>query len=90
MTNFSKYCNFTSLSKIGSKRVQTFISYTNGDRKIKANSKGKFEVKHYFLKSLSQNFDFFLTFLKVLTSHGDAINPKMAEKGPNRYFMYQC
>ena len=45
--------------KIGSKRVRTCISYTNGDRKMKVNSKGKFEVNHYFLNSLSQNFDFF-------------------------------
>ena len=59
VTNLSKYCNFTSLSQIGSKSVQTCISYTNGDRKMKINSKGKLEVNHYFLNSLSQNFDFF-------------------------------
>ena len=55
-----------SYSKIGSKRVRTCISYTNGDRKMKVTSKGKFEMNHYFLISLSHTFTL-LTFLKVLT-----------------------
>ena len=36
---------------------------------MKVNSKGKFEVKYSFLKSLSQNYE-------VLTLRGDVINPK--------------
>ena len=35
-----------------------------------------------FLKALSQNFE-------VLTPRGDIINPKMDQKGPDWYFMYQ-
>ena len=50
---------------------------------MKDNCKGKFEVKYSFLKPLSQNFE-------VLTPHGDVINPKMGQKGPNWYFMNQC
>ena len=49
--------------KIGSKRVQTCILCTNSDRKMKANSKGKLEVRFLFLKSLFQNF-----WLPVVTS----------------------
>ena len=49
---------------------------------MKANSKGKFEVKYLFLKPLSQNFE-------TLTTRGDVINPKMGLKGPNWNFMYQ-
>ena len=49
---------------------------------MKANSKGKFEVKYSFLKPLSQNFE-------ILTPCGDFIYPKMGLKGPNWNFMYQ-
>ena len=56
---------------------------------MKGNSKGKLEVKHYFLKYYLKILTF-LTFLKGLTSRGDVINQKMAEKGLNWYFMYQC
>ena len=49
---------------------------------MKANSKGKFEVKYLFLKPLSQNFE-------ILTTYGDVINPEMGLKGPNWNFMYQ-
>ena len=49
---------------------------------MKANSKGKFEVKYSFLKPLSQNFE-------ILTPRGDFIYPKMGLKGPNWNFMYQ-
>ena len=49
---------------------------------MEVNSKAKFEVKYFFLKPLSQSSE-------VLTSRGDVINPKMDEKGPNWYFMYQ-
>ena len=55
-----------------SKRAQTFISYTSVDRKMKASSIGKIEVKYSFLKP-SQNFE-------VLTPSCDAINPKMGQK----------
>ena len=75
--------------KILSKKVQTCISYTYGDRKMRVNSKRKFKVDHYFLNSLSQNFDL-LDFLKVFSSRSDVINPKMGEKGSNWYFMDQC
>ena len=47
---------------------------------MKANSKGKFEVKYLFLKPLSQNFE-------TLTTRGDVINPKMGLKGPNWNFI---
>ena len=50
---------------------------------MKANRKGKFEVKYSFLKPLSQNFE-------NLTSRGDIMNTKMSQKGPNWYFIYQC
>ena len=40
---------------------------------MKVNSKGKFDVRYSFLKSLSQN-------LEVLTQRGDVINPKLARK----------
>ena len=50
---------------------------------MKVNNKGKCEVKYSFLKLLSQNFE-------VLTLRGDVSNPKIGQKGPNRYFMYYC
>ena len=50
---------------------------------MKVKSRGKFELKYPFLKPISQNFE-------VLTPLGEAINPKMGQKGPNWYFMYQC
>ena len=49
---------------------------------MKANSKGKIEVKYSFLKPLSQNFE-------VLTLCVDVINPKMYQKGPRLYFIYK-
>ena len=69
--------------KIGSKRAQTRISYTNGGRKMKVNNKDKFEVKYSFLKPLSQNFE-------VLILRGDIINPKVGRKGPHCYCIFQC
>ena len=68
---------------IGSKRVQTCISCTNGDRKMKVNTRGKFEVKYLFSKPLSQNCE-------VLTPRSDVINPKMGQKGPDLYFISHC
>ena len=67
--------------KLGQKGPKLVISCTKGDRKMKFNSKGKFDVKYSFLKPLSQTFE-------VLTAC-DVINPKMSEKGPSWYFMYQ-
>ena len=49
---------------------------------MKVNSKEKLAVKYSILKALSKNFE-------VLTDHGDNINPKIAQKGSNWYFMYQ-
>ena len=63
--------------------VQICISHTNDDRKMKVKSRGKFELKYPFLKPISQTFE-------VLPPRGEAINPKMGQKGPNWYFMYQC
>ena len=58
------------------KRARTYISYNNGDRKLKGHRKGKLGKKNSFLKPLLQNS-------KALTSHGDLINQKMGQKGPN-------
>ena len=41
---------------------------------MRVNSEGKFEEKYSFLKTLS------------LTSRGEAVNPKMGQKGRNGYF----
>ena len=60
--------------QIGSKRTQTCISCSNGDRKMNVNSKDNFEMKYYFLKPVSDfkswSFD----------SRGNVIKPKMGQK----------
>ena len=52
---FWEYSSFECY-RIGSKRAQTWISCTNGDKKIKINNREKFEVKYLFMKPLSKNF----------------------------------
>ena len=59
--------------KLGQKGTKTCTSCTNGDRKMKANSKRKFEVKNSFLKPLSQN-------LEVLAPRGDVLAQKWVNK----------
>ena len=73
----------TPLSQNWVKKAQTCISFTNRDKKMRVNGKGKLEVRYSLLKPLSQNFE-------VLTSRVNVINPKMSQLGPNWYFMYQC
>ena len=41
--------------KLAPKRVQTCISYTNTDKKMKIKSKRNFEVRCSFMKLFSQN-----------------------------------
>ena len=48
---------------------------------MKVNSKKKFEVKYWFLKPLSQNFE-------VFTPCGDVINPKLALKRTQTHISY--
>ena len=71
----------TSLTQNWVKKGLNLYLMYHGDRKMKVYSKKKFEVKLSFLKPLSQNFE-------ALAPCGDAINPKMGQKGPNRHFMY--
>ena len=98
VTNFSKYCNFTSSSqniailrlnsKLGQKGSKLVFHIPMAIEKwkliVKRNLKWSIIFWNYYLKILS-----FLTFLKVLTSRSDAVIPKMAEKGPDLYFKYQ-
>ena len=50
---------------------------------MKVSSKGKFEVKYFFLKLVPQYFEAF-------TSRGNVINPKIGQKYRNWYFANQC
>ena len=62
-----KHITFTGVSfnsrvdvidpKLGQKKIRTYISCTNCDRKMKVNSKGKLEARISFLKAFSQNFE---------------------------------
>ena len=53
-------------------RTKLVISCTNGDRKMKFNSKGEFEMKYSFLKPRSRNFE-------LITPLVGVINPKMGQ-----------
>ena len=59
--SFSKNCNFHSLDDVIKqnwvKKDPTCIPCANGDRKMKFNGKGEFEMNYYFLKS--QSFSIF-------------------------------
>ena len=57
----------TSSTQKWIKKVQTGISCTNVDRKMKIKRKKYFEVNYYFMKLLSQNFE-------VLAQRGDVIS----------------
>ena len=57
----------TSSTQKWIKKVQTGISCTNVDRKMKIKRKKYFEVNYYFMKLLSQNFE-------VFTQRGDVIS----------------
>ena len=56
-------------------RTKLVISCTNGDRKMKFNSKGEFEMKYSFLKPCSRN-------VEVITPLVGVINPQMGQKVP--------
>ena len=82
---FSKYCSFDSHgdginSRLARKSAQTCISFTNGHRKIKINSKRNFEVRYSFKKLFSQN-------LEIPTPCCDIIIAKLSQKDSNFYIM---
>ena len=68
-------------TKLARKRIQTGISCTNGDRKIKIKSKKNFEVRYSFMKLFSGN-------LKILAPCCDVIIPKSGQKDSSLYIMY--
>ena len=74
---FTQCCDII-YPKLPRKRIQTGISCTNGDRKIKIKSKKNFEVRYSFMKLFSGN-------LKILAPCCDAIIPKLGQKDSRLY-----
>ena len=86
LVNFSEFWNIyffvPSLSSNRVKSAQSCISCIKGNRKIEINIWWNFEMRIVSEITFSRCCSF--------DSRGDVINPKMHEKGPYWYFMYQC
>ena len=67
--------------KSARKRVQTGISCTNSDRKIKIKTKRNFEMRYSFMKLFSGNF-------KILAPCCEVIISKSGQKDSSLYIMY--
>ena len=79
---FSKYCSFNSRGDV----VKTYLCQKEPkfvfDRKMRVNSKGKFEVNYSFFEdALSKFWSFESPWWRA--------NPNMGQKAPNWYFIYQ-